>query len=240
MFLAILSHDLRNPLASIGMTAHMVPLVCKNPAEAIACGQQISNDVLAMERMIGDLLDYTRTRLGAGMPVKPAPLDLGGLAKNLFEQFRTAHPNRDIQLHTDGDMNGRWDCDRLRQAISNLLGNAIQHGSADFPVTLSIRGEASEIFIDVHNGGDPIPPGELQIIFDPLIRGSSAQHPTRNRPGSIGLGLYIAREVAKSHGGRIDVSSTAKDGTSFIVRLPRDVALTNGQPILDAEHIEMM
>ena len=240
MFLAILSHDLRNPLNSIGMTAHMVPLVCKNPEEAIACGQQISRNVSVMERMIADLLDYTRTRLGAGMPVTPTSLDLGSLARELFEEFRTGHPKRDIQLRTDGDLNGQWDSDRVRQAISNLLGNAIQHGSTDFPVTLSLRGEKSEVFIDVHNGGDPIPAGELQKIFDPLIRGSSAERPKKNRPGSIGMGLYIAREVAKSHSGRIDVSSTAKEGTSFTIRLPREAAPRDGQPILDAEHIEKM
>ena len=133
-----------------------------------------------------------------------------------------------------------WDFDRVRQAISNLLGNAIQHGSADFPVTLSLRGEKSHVIIDVHNGGDPVPPGELQRIFDPLIRGSSAEHPLTNRPGSIGLGLYIAREVAKSHGGRIDVRSTANEGTSFTIRLPREAAPGNGEPILDADHVEKM
>jgi len=240
MFLAILGHDLRNPLNSIAMTGHMVPLVCNDPAEAIACGQQISRNVSVMERMISDLLDYTRTRLGAGMPVTPASLDLGSLARELFEEFRTAHPKRDIQLRTDGDLNGQWDTDRVRQAISNLLGNAIQHGSADFPVTLSLRGEMSNVFIDVQNGGDPIPPGELSKIFDPLIRGSSAEHPTKTRSGSIGMGLYIAREVAKSHGGRIDVTSTEKEGTMFTIRLPREAAPRDGQPILDAEHIEKM
>jgi len=240
MFLAILSHDLRNPLNSISMTAQLVPLVCKDPLEALACGQQISRNVSVMERMIADLLDYTRTRLGAGMPVKPASLDLGNLARELFEEFRTSHPQRDIQLRTDGDLNGQWDSDRVRQAISNLLANAIQHGSADFPVTLSLRGEESDIFVDVHNDGDPIPPGELSKIFDPLIRGSSAEQPRKNRPNSIGLGLYIAREVAKSHGGRIDVSSSEEEGTSFTIRLPRNAAPRDGQPILDAEHIANM
>lgn len=240
MFLAILSHDLRNPLNSIGMTAQLVPFVCKDPAEAMACGQQISRNVSVMERMIADLLDYTRTRLGAGMPVSPAPLDLGSLARQLFDEFRTAHPERDIQLRTDGDLNGQWDSDRVRQAISNLLGNAIQHGSAEFPVTLSLRGEKADVFVDVHNGGDPIPPGELQKIFDPLIRGSSAEHPRENRPNSIGLGLYIAREVAKSHGGRIDVSSTANDGTSFTIRLPRQAAESDAPPVLDAEQFDKM
>jgi signal transduction histidine kinase len=240
MFLAILSHDLRNPLNSIGMTAELVPYVSNDPAEALACGQQISRNVTVMDRMISDLLDYTRTRLGAGMPVRPTSLDLGSLARDLFEEFRTARPNRDIQLRVDGDLNGRWDADRVRQAISNLLGNALQHGSAGFPVTLSLRGETSQVFVEVHNGGDPIPPGELQKIFDPLIRGSSADQPRENRPNSIGLGLYIAREVAKSHGGRIEVSSTVNEGTSFTIRLPRDVALPAGQSILDAQHIESM
>ncbi|BBO33389.1 sensor histidine kinase [Lacipirellula parvula] len=240
MFLAILGHDLRNPLNSISINAQLVPLVSADPAEAIACGRQISRNVSVMERMIADLLDYTRTRLGAGMPVTPAPLDLGDLAVDLFEEFRTAHPARNIQLRTEGDLNGQWDSDRVRQAISNLLGNAIQHGSADYPVTVSLRGEASNVFIEVHNGGDPIPPGELQKIFDPLIRGSGAEHPKKNRPGSIGMGLYIAREVAKSHSGRIDVTSTAEDGTAFTIRLPRDSAPRHGQPILDAEHIDRM
>lgn len=240
MFLAILSHDLRNPLNSIGMNAHLVPLVCADPVEAMACGQQITRSVTVMERMISDLLDYTRTRLGAGMPVKPAPLDLGSVARELFNEFRTAHPDRDIQLRTDGDLNGRWDADRVRQAISNLLGNAIEHGSADYPVTLALRGETTNVFIEVHNGGDPILPGEMQKIFDPLVRGSSAEHPRKNRPGSIGMGLYIAREVAKSHNGRIEVTSSPEEGTSFTIRLPRESAPREGLPILDAGHIENM
>jgi signal transduction histidine kinase len=240
MFLAILSHDLRNPLNAIGMTAHMVPLIYNDQAEAVACGQQITRSVSVMERMINDLLDYTRTRLGAGMPVKPAPLDLAAVCFELVAEYRAAHPRREIEFRTNGDLNGVWDSDRVRQAISNLIGNALQHGAADFPVTVSLRGETSGVFIDIHNGGDPIPPGELPKIFDPLIRGSSAEHPKRNRPGSIGMGLYIAREVAKSHGGRIDVTSTAEDGTSFTIHLPRAAAQRVGQPILDANHIEKM
>ena len=92
----------------------------------------------------------------------------------------------------------------------------------------------------VHNGGPPIPPGELPKIFDPLVRGSSAEHPKQNRPGSIGLGLYIAREVARSHGGTIDVTSSREAGTAFTVRLPRRVPVKSGQPILDEEHVQTM
>jgi sigma-B regulation protein RsbU (phosphoserine phosphatase) len=96
------------------------------------------------------------------------------------------------------------------------------------------------VFIEVHNGGNPITPGELRRIFDPLVRGSSAEHPEKNRPGSIELGLYIAREVAKSHGGQIDVTSTAQDATAFTIRLPREAAPEAGQPILDEKHIVTM
>jgi signal transduction histidine kinase len=240
MFLAILSHDLRNPLNSIAMTGQMVPLVANDPAEALECSLQVARSVHVMERMISDLLDYTRTRLGAGMPVIPTSMDLAVVGRELLEEFRASHPNRKILYHIEGALTGRWDSDRLRQAISNLMGNAIQHGAEDLPVTLSIRGEESDVLIVVYNGGLPIPPGEMPKIFDPLVRGSSADEPKKNRPGSIGMGLYIAREVARSHGGEITVTSTAKDGTTFTIRLPRESAPKVGQPILDAEHIQTM
>jgi signal transduction histidine kinase len=240
MFLAILGHDLRNPLGAISMSAQLLSLVTDDKEEIVECGATISKSATVMERMINDLLDYTRTRLGAGMPVKPAPMDLADLGRELIAEFRSAHPDREIGFRTVGDLNGLWDNDRIRQALSNLLGNAIQHSSAEFPVMLLLRGEEANVVLEVHNGGDPIPPGELPKIFDPLIRGSSAEHPKSNRPGSIGMGLYIAREVAKSHGGRIDVTSTVKEGTSFTVRLPREAAPRVGQPILDVEHIETM
>ncbi len=240
MFLAILGHDLRNPLGAISMSAQLLPMVTDDRAVIVECGETIAHSASVMERMINDLLDYTRTRLGAGMPVKPAPMDLAALGRELIAEFRTAHPEREITCRIVGDLNGVWHSDRIRQALSNLLGNAIQHGSVYYPVALSLRGEEADVVVEVHNGGDPIPPGELPRIFDPLIRGSSAEHPRSNRPGSIGMGLYIAREVARSHGGRIDVTSTDKAGTSFTIRLPRQAAPRVGQPILDVEHIATM
>jgi len=96
------------------------------------------------------------------------------------------------------------------------------------------------VTIEVRNGGPPIPPGEMQRIFEPLIRGTSAEHPKKNRPGSIGLGLYIAREVARSHDGRIDVTSTDADGTAFTIHLPRHPHITSPRPILDENHIRTM
>ena len=240
LFLAILSHDLRNPLNSISMSAALLPTVGQPEAEAVAFASQIGTDAQVMGRMISDLLDYTRTRLGAGMPVSRTRMDLGGLGRELIQEFRNAHPTRAIHLRSDGDLTGDWDPDRLRQAVSNLLGNAVQHGAESVPVELRLRGEPSDVVAVVHNGGPPIPPGELMKIFDPLVRGSSAEHPRKNRPGSIGLGLYIAREVARSHGGTIDVTSSAEDGTAFTIRLPRRCPADTGRAILDEEHIQTM
>jgi signal transduction histidine kinase len=241
LFLAILSHDLRNPLNSIAMSAAMIPHLDRPDPEAIGCAEQIATNAQVMARMISDLLDYTRTRLGAGMPVVPVPADAAVLCRALHDEYRTANPAREFRLTSAGDTRGAWDVDRLRQAVSNLMGNAVQHGAADAPVVLSVDGTAADaVAIDVHNGGPPIPPGELSKIFDPLVRGSSAEHPKQNRPGSIGLGLYIAREIARSHGGEVGVTSTAEAGTSFTIRLPRYAAAPPGPPILDEHHIQTM
>jgi signal transduction histidine kinase len=138
MFLAILSHDLRNPLNSIAMSAELLPNL--DPAESVERSAQITSSASVMGRMIGDLLDYTRTRLGAGMPVNPRPMDLAALGRELFDEFRSAHPNRDVRFACDGELTGEWDADRLRQAISNLMGNAMQHGADDAPVVLTLHG----------------------------------------------------------------------------------------------------
>ena len=241
MFLAILSHDLRSPLNSITMTAKMLPNLGELDGKSIGgYASQISTSADAMGRMISDLLDYTRTRLGAGMPVSPDPMDLGELCRKLFEEYRAASPNRAICFQRDGDLKGDWDADRLRQAVSNLLGNAIQHGSENAPIHLKLDGDASDVVLVVHSGGPPIPPGELAKIFDPLVRGSSAEHPKVNRPGSIGLGLYIAREIARSHGGRLSVTSSGEAGTAFTMSLPRRRIVGAGQPILDEAHVASM
>jgi len=240
MFLAILSHDLRNPLNSIAASAGLLEHLGQSGTEAVGWATQISTSAGVMARMISDLLDYTRTRLGAGMPVSASPMDLRSLGWQLVNEYQSAHPQRLIRFQSEGDVSGDWDPDRLRQLVSNLLGNAIQHGGENTPVDLKFNGEKSDVVMVVHNGGPPIHPGELPRIFDPLVRGSSSGKPRRNRPGSIGLGLYIAREIARSHGGRIDVSSSEEAGTAFTVRLPRHYLIQAGRPILDEEHIRAM
>jgi signal transduction histidine kinase len=240
LFLAILSHDLRNPLNSIAMSAALIPRLEQPGPEVADCVSQIATDASVMGRMISDLLDYTRTRLGAGMPVSPVPMDLGSLCRDLFNQFRAAHPERAMRFEAEGGLSGEWDPDRLRQAVSNLIGNAVQHGARGAPILLRLTGEPRDVVVVIRSGGPPIPPGELARIFEPLVRGSTAEPPRGNRPGSIGLGLYIAREVARSHGGRIDVASSAADGTTFTVRLPRRGTGESGPSILDEAHFGKM
>ncbi|MDB5325646.1 MAG: Histidine Kinase [Phycisphaerales bacterium] len=240
MFLAILSHDLRNPLNSIAMSAQALPLVGSDSDEGRSFTEQIATNVSVMTRMIGDLLDYTRTRLGTGMPVSPKSMDLDVLGRELFNEFRTAHRDRDIRYLAEGNLQGEWDADRVRQAISNLMGNAVQHGIPSVPVELRLRAKGADVHIEVRNGGTPISAGEMPRIFDPLVRGSSDGKPRSNRPGSIGLGLYIAREVAKSHGGTLNVTSTAADGTCFTLCLPRHAAVKTAQPVMDETQIQNM
>jgi signal transduction histidine kinase len=238
LFLAILSHDLRNPLNSIAVSAALLAQFSNSNADSTQTASQIATNVSLMTRMIGDLLDYTRTRLGAGMPVRPSAVNLSAICQEVFAEYRTGFPDRRIRFESAGDLTGDWDADRLRQMISNLVGNAVQHG--EDPIELKLTAEASDVVLVVRNGGPPISPGELPKIFEPLVRGSSAGRSKSNRPGSIGLGLYIAREIAQSHGGTIGVTSTQEVGTTFTVRLPRHFLVKSGQPILDEKHIQTM
>jgi signal transduction histidine kinase len=223
MFLAILSHDLRNPLNSIGASAELIPRISKHHPETTEVASTISTGVAVMTRMISDLLDYTRTRLGAGMPVDRAPMDLGKLCAEVVAEFQSSNPDVTITFASTGDLTGEWDSARLRQVISNLLGNAIQHGNRSGPNEVTLKGEDAQAVFVIRNQGTPIPPGELTKIFDPLVRGASAQQQKRNRPGSIGLGLYIARELVQAHGGTIGVTSSAQAGTVFTFHLPKHV-----------------
>ena len=234
MFLAILGHDLRNPLNSMSMSAELLshgaaaPAAAADAREVAEAAQQIKTSAAAMARMISDLLDFTGAALGGGMPLSPAEMDLGDVCREVVEEMRAAHPSCAVNLSlrggeggSDGDLTGNWDASRLRQLVSNLLGNAIQHGSADGGVDLTVDGEASEVNLAVRNQGPPIPRDMLATIFEPLVRVRSPEMQRRRRPGSIGLGLYIAREVVMAHAGTIDVRSSEEDGTVFAVRLPR-------------------
>ena len=230
MFLAILSHDLRNPLHTIRMAANVVALQNKNPGTARAMAM-ITRNTDAMMNLISDLIDFSSSGLGRAMPLNREPVDLEELCREVMESCRTAHPGRELRLHSVGDVHGVWDAGRIRQVVSSLMVNAIQHGSPEGPIDLSLTSQGtssaassenvSTVVLSVHNEGAPIPPDLLPTIFDPLKRYATLESASDRNPGSIGLGLYIVREIVVAKGGTVEITSTAENGTTFTVRIPR-------------------
>jgi signal transduction histidine kinase len=169
-----------------------------------------------MQRMIGDLLDFSRARPSGDMPIAPRTTDLAEVARGVVEEIRLAHPARTIDVAVAGPCQGTWDPDRLAQVVSNLVENALAHSSAGSPVSMAISAHAGRIDVVVENCGEPIPPELLPTIFDAFRRGSA---PNNSRTG-LGLGLYIVAQIVKAHGGTVVAQS--EDGrTRFEVMLPR-------------------
>jgi signal transduction histidine kinase len=219
LFLATLGHDLRNPLNAIVVSSGLLAGSGQLDEENTRIASQMSDFAKVMNGMIHDLLDFTRTRLGGGMPVSVARTDLRQLCRDVLGEFRAAHPHRGLRFEAVGDTSGEWDAARLRQVVSNLLANAIQYGTDSSPVEVSARGESSEVLLTVRNEGSPISTSALPTIFDPFVRAPEVM--TKHRPvGGVGLGLYIARQIVVAHGGTIAVTSD-EAGTVFTVRLPR-------------------
>ncbi|VTT99024.1 histidine kinase : ATP-binding region ATPase domain protein OS=Gemmatimonadetes bacterium KBS708 GN=J421_6171 PE=4 SV=1: HisKA: HATPase_c [Gemmataceae bacterium] len=220
MFLAILGHDVRTPLGAIMMSATGL-LVRPDLAPAHqAAASRILNSGARIKGIVNDLLDLTRARLGAGIPLACAEMDLGEVGRQTVEEVAAYHPDRDLRFEASGPVRGSWDAARLGQALSNLVGNAVQHGSPAAPVAVAVRGAADEVAVSIHNRGAAIPPAHVNLIFSPLKR-IAPDTPRPQDSGSMGLGLYIANEIVKGHGGRIDVESSDAGGTTFTVRLPR-------------------
>ncbi|NMO17998.1 HAMP domain-containing histidine kinase [Pyxidicoccus fallax] len=214
-FLGVVSHDLRNPLSAILAGANALLHAGTLDERQGRMVARIARSAAGMERMIGDLLDFTRVRLGDGFPLEPVPTHLDALCQEVLEELGVAWPARELRSGLTPLPAGRWDRHRLTQAVSNLLGNALQHSPEGTPVTVTTRAEGSFAVLEVHNGGDPIP-AELQPhLFEPFRRG--AHSPGRR---GLGLGLYIAHEIVRAHGGTLEVQSSAEEGTTFTMRLP--------------------
>lgn len=218
MFLAILAHDLRNPLNAIMVSA--AGLAEDDPPAEVAA--QITASGTAMSRMLTDFLDFAQTQLGQGVPLSPVPSDLATLCNDVVAETKAAHPGRTVRVAMRGDLTGLWDPSRLRQVLSNLMGNAIQHGALDGAIDVVATEAGSEVRFSISNEGRPIPADLLPRIFEPLTRGLSPEARKKARAGSMGLGLYIARQVVTAHGGTITVDSKPGE-TTFHVTLPRHV-----------------
>ncbi len=220
MFLAILGHDLRNPLNSISMAAQLLARTTDKHLDSPRALSVIETNTETITRLIRDLIDFASTGPGSTMPLTRSPVDIEILCRQVFEEFCVAYPQRTLRFHSDGDLTGDCDAARLRQVVSNLMGNALQHGSTEGPIELSVASNGATVVLSVHNEGPPIPPEMLATIFDPLTRYTIPDSTAQRVPGSVGLGLYIVREIVVAHGGTVEVAST-EEGTTFTVRLPQ-------------------
>jgi signal transduction histidine kinase len=214
-FIGVLSHDLRGPLGAVIAGAALLAVPEDNPQRRGRVVTRMMRSAQRMERMIGDLLDLTRARLGGAISLRRGQADLQKLSEEVVLESRAAHPEAVLQVTTKGNLVGNWDADRLAQVVSNLVGNAIQHGDGT-PVTLTAVDGGDEVTLAVHNGGAPIPPHVMPSLFEPLARGGS-----QAGGHSIGLGLFIARTIVSAHGGEISVRSSREHGTTFTARLPK-------------------
>ncbi|HEX5745814.1 MAG TPA: PAS domain S-box protein [Archangium sp.] len=216
-YLGVVSHDLRNPLASISLGARTLQrLERPAPETVLRTAGRIANSADTMGRMVSDLLDFTRGRLGGGLPLERAHNDLVLLCQEVIDEFSVTHPDRRILLEGDARCEGWWDGERMRQVLSNLLSNALRHSRPGSLVSVRARELEGEVELAVSNEGEPIPSELLPVLFEPFRRGLSAFRPA----GSLGLGLFIVHQVAMGHGGRVEVGS-AGGVTSFTVRMPR-------------------
>jgi len=222
VFLAILGHDVRNPLGAIGMGAQVLLLDATLPSKHRKIAERITASTRRVNDIVSDLIDFSTSNLGGGMPIKPAPMDFGPQCTHIVEEIRAFHPKHHIKLELAGDLNVTWDRVRINQALSNLVANATQHGAKDQPIRVSVQG-FDAITLTIQNMGEPMAPSHLRTLFDPAkriaVRSASAR--AGDDADHLGLGLYITRDIINAHGGAITVSSTLSEGTTFTVTLPR-------------------
>jgi signal transduction histidine kinase len=221
MFLAILGHDLRTPIGAVMMSSKFMMETGELPEPHLTLTSRIASSATRMNHMVGALLDFTRSRLGGGIPIERAPMNLGKLAHDVVNELSAVYPTRTIEVDARESLTGDWDCARLSQVLSNLTSNALEHGSATAPVLVAVKGDEDEVTIAVRNVGPQIPLGQLNGIFNPMKQRQAKTTPRASgRAGNLGLGLYIAERIVHAHKGRIEVDSST-EATTFTVRLPR-------------------
>lgn len=217
-FIYVLAHDLRTPLSVILMALQQVRKAEDlSSAHRKTLGRAECN-AQRMARMISDLLDFAQGRSG-GIPVARAPTELAAICQQALDEVRVIHPSRLLTLNALKIIEGNWDKDRLSQVLSNLLSNAVQYSPVDSTVTVTVsRDSANTVLVEIRNQGQPIAGDELPTLFEPFRRGRKQM--AESSRGGIGLGLYIARQIALSHNGTLQGRSNEEEGTVFSLRLP--------------------
>jgi signal transduction histidine kinase len=227
LFLGVLSHELRTPLGTIVGSAQTLLHVANQHPQLRDSASRILRGSQRIRSILDDLLDYVHSGRGGGIRVTPADVAMDGLCTRIAGEVESAFPGSRIQLEQEGDMSGCWDEQRIAQALSNLMSNAIKYGAADAPVRVVLDGSGKdEVAVAVHNAGKRIPHETLESLFQPLVRGAVGD-PTGT---SLGLGLFIVREIAIAHGGAVEVESS-NTSTTFRFRLPRRADATRSAAI---------
>jgi signal transduction histidine kinase len=229
LFIGILGHDIRNPLGTILMGSEVLVRTGRLTAREAA---PITNAANRIKGIIEQVVDFTRAQTDGVMPLQRVPGDLAEQLAKVVQETQVRHPARTLRLECQGEFNGSWDEGRMGQLLSNLLANALLYGDRDGEVSVRMWGTPAQVHFSVHNQGVPIPPEEQHRIFQPLERGlRRAGQEAGPEANGLGLGLYICREIVRSHGGHLELESSQARGTTFTVSLPRGAcadAIGNG------------
>ena len=215
--LGIVSHDLRNPLSVITMSASALAQRDDLDGRSAKAVLRIQKAAARATRMIRDLLDFTVARLGGTIAVARRPANLPEIVRTVIDEEEASHPERRVRVTEEGDGHGNWDGDRIAQMVENLVSNALKYSPAGSPVAVTTREDGPGVALSVHNEGPPIRPENLSRIFEPMQRAGAEIDQTGR---SVGLGLYIVREIVSAHGGTVDVTSDG-GGTTFTAHLRR-------------------
>jgi signal transduction histidine kinase/FixJ family two-component response regulator len=216
LFIGILGHDLRNPLNAVLMAQHLLMETVPEGEKRLL--MRLGSSAKRMERMITQLLDFTRARSGGGIALSREPSDLAVICAQTVDELKTSNPERQIEMTVTGDASGRWDTDRMAQVFSNLIANAVTYGSRNTAVEIELTASASEVACMVRNFGPPIPSELVPYLFDPFRR---ARHAKAAAAQGLGLGLFICQQIVAAHGGKTLVESSEAQGTLFTVTLPK-------------------
>ncbi|WP_394844443.1 PAS domain-containing sensor histidine kinase [Pendulispora brunnea] len=217
--LGIVGHDLRNPLSTITVSAHMMLKQESLTPQQTKIARRILNSAERMARMIAEILDFAQGRLGGGIPITRALVNLHDVATQSADELGAVYPDRTIELSLEGDAKGHWDADRMSQVTVNLVLNAMQHATPGTPVQLAVRADGDDVVIDVTHTGPAIAAEILPYIWDPFLRANDGQNAARPLRG-LGLALYIVEQIVRAHGGTVNVQS-GEETTTFTARLPR-------------------
>ena len=220
LVVGILGHDLRSPLQAIVLSTELSLHMGQLNEQQTMLSKKVLESTHRMSGLINDLLDVTRARFGAGLPVVRTMMNMGTVAEQIVDEVRLVHPDRTIELSLTGILVGEWDKARIGQVFSNLLNNAMQYGSQHQPVRVGISGASRLVALTVGNDGVPIRADKIKVIFDPLTRVVS-EHDANRTSGNLGLGLFITKEIVVAHGGTIEVTSSEAEGTIFTASFPR-------------------